>query len=322
MLFVSLCFVLLITGLKARTYFEDETDSREDYYPFNFLDLEDLNEVIDLSSLGPAAYGEPRKESGDAVALWSESSLMNPEEVGSYVEGDILLSSSRARNGVKEQSFLWPKGHIPYLIDGYFNSEQRETIMKAIADYHRLTCLRFVPYTGQQDYIVIQSKNTGCWSSVGRMGGRQEVNLQVPGCVSKKGTVLHELLHAIGFMHEQSRPERDDFVYVHYNNIKPGSEGNFRKADTKSSHGYGVPYDYNSVMHYSEYAFSKNSQKTITPKVSSAKLGQREGLSRGDVRKVNNMYNCKKEEPQTGWLGGIFQNIFGKPKNYISSFYY
>lgn len=65
MLFVSLCFVLLITGLKARTYFEDETDSREDYYPFNFLDLEDLNEVIDLSSLGPAAYGEPRKESGE-----------------------------------------------------------------------------------------------------------------------------------------------------------------------------------------------------------------------------------------------------------------
>lgn len=42
--------------------------------------------------------------------------------------------------------------------------------MKAIADYHRLTCLRFVPYNGQKDYISIQSGNTGCWSSVGRIG--------------------------------------------------------------------------------------------------------------------------------------------------------
>lgn len=53
-------------------------------------------------------------------------------------------------------------------------------------------------------------------------GGRQEVNLQNPGCVTKKGTVLHELLHAIGFMHEQSRPERDNFVEIVYKNIKPG----------------------------------------------------------------------------------------------------
>lgn len=54
------------------------------------------------------------------------------------------------------------------------------------------------------------------------LGGRQEVNLQNPGCVSKKGTVLHELLHAVGFMHEQSRHERDDYVDVRYNNIKAG----------------------------------------------------------------------------------------------------
>lgn len=54
------------------------------------------------------------------------------------------------------------------------------------------------------------------------LGGRQEVNLQAPGCVSKKGTILHELLHAIGFMHEQSRPDRDDHVRIYYNNIKPG----------------------------------------------------------------------------------------------------
>ena len=46
-----------------------------------------------------------------------------------------------------------------------------------------------------------------------------------------------------------------------------GSENNFKKADTKRSNDFGVSYDFNSVMHYSEYAFSKNSRKTIEPKV-------------------------------------------------------
>ncbi|XP_045539227.1 hatching enzyme 1.2 [Papilio machaon] len=268
-------------------------------------------EDIDLSSLGPDAYGTPNNDSGDSLSTWSESSLMNPEEMGNYGQGDILMPPHHARNGMKDKTSRWPNGIIPYSIDGLFTQEQKDTIMRAIADYHRLTCLRFVPYNGQTDYISITSANTGCWSSVGRIGSRQEVNLQTPGCLSKKGTVLHEILHAVGFTHEQSRPERDDYVTINYNNVKPGSENNFKKSDSSYTSGYGVPYDYNSVMHYSEYAFSRNSKKTIEPKVGGVKLGQRDGLSRGDVRKVNAMYNCKKQEPQSGWLSEIWQNIFG-----------
>ncbi|XP_063833349.1 zinc metalloproteinase nas-14-like [Ostrinia nubilalis] len=278
--------------------------------------IDDGDDAIDISHLGPDAYGSPKNESGEALSQWTEDSLMNPEEMGEYAEGDILMPSATVRNGMRDQTFRWANGIIPYVIEGYFNQQQRDMIMKAIADYHRLTCLRFVQRQSQQDYIAIRSQNTGCWSSVGRIGGRQEVNLQAPGCVSKKGTVLHELLHAIGFMHEQSRPERDDFVTVQYNNIKPGTENNFRKAEKKNTNDFGVTYDYNSVMHYSEYAFSKNNKKTIEPKVGGVTLGQREGLSRGDVKKVNNMYNCKKNEPagsssQGGWMGGIWQSLFG-----------
>ncbi|CAG9103828.1 unnamed protein product [Plutella xylostella] len=264
----------------------------------NYLDegnSVDGDVVIDLSSLGPEAFREPDEKSGEALSNWTSTSEVNPEETGEYLEGDILMPPGSLRNGMRDQSYRWQDGIVPYVIEGSYSTEQRNLIMKAIADYHRLTCIRFVPYTGQTDYLVIQSKNTGCWSSVGRIGGRQEVNLQTPGCVSLKGTVLHELLHALGFMHEQSRPERDHFVTVHYRNIRAGAENNFKKADAKSTDDFGVGYDYNSVMHYSDKAFSKNGQITIEPKVGGVKVGQRDGFSRGDVRKLNNMYNCSKE---------------------------
>ncbi|XP_068623853.1 hatching enzyme 1.2-like [Battus philenor] len=282
----------------------DDTDNN------NIIDEGDGE--IDLSSLGPAAYGTPENSSGEAVAMWTEESLMNPEEMGNYGQGDILIPPANTRNGMNNKASRWPNGIIPYVVAGQFNQDDRDTIMKAIADYHRLTCLRFVPRKTQSDYIIFTSGNTGCWSSVGRIGGSQEVNLQRPGCMSKKGTVLHEILHAVGFTHEQSRPERDDYVTVNYHNVKSGAENNFKKSDSQYTSGYGVPYDYNSVMHYSEYAFSKNSKKTIEPKVGGVKLGQRDGLSRGDVRKINTMYNCKKQEPQTGWLADVWQNIFGR----------
>ncbi|VVC96406.1 unnamed protein product [Leptidea sinapis] len=236
-----------------------------DDYASNNID-DDIDNVIDISDLDSQAYGSPKNESGDAISEWTETSLMNPEEMGSYLEGDILIPNL-SRNGMRDKTSRWSKGIIPYVIDSSFNQDQRDTIRKAIADYHRLTCLRFVPHQKEADYIIIKNTKTGCWSSVGRIGGRQEVNLQSPGCVSKKGTVLHELLHAIGFMHEQSRPERDDYVTIQYNNVKPGAEINFKISDKKNTNDFGIGYDYNSVMHYSEFAFSKNSKRTIEPKV-------------------------------------------------------
>lgn len=121
------------------------------------------------------------------------------------------------------------------------------------------------------------------------------MNLQTPGCLSKKGTVIHEILHAAGFMHEQNRPDRDKYVTVNYDNIQSGQntteinrvkvskgpfffflillicfsgrENNFEKAQSSMIDSQGIGYDYRSVMHYSANAFSRNGQPTINPKV-------------------------------------------------------
>lgn len=143
-----------------------------------------------------------------------------------------------------------------------------DIIEKSLNEYHDKTCIKFVRRSANdKDYIVIQNEKSGCWSSVGRLGGAQIVNLQSSGCTRKIGTVMHELMHALGFLHEQNREERDDFIYVVKGNIIPGMENNFEKASPKTTTGFGVGYDYESIMHYSAYAFSRNNQATLVPKV-------------------------------------------------------
>lgn len=107
----------------------------------------------------------------------------------------------------------------------YQGHRDRAMINDAVAEYRKLTCVKWVPRTGsERDYVYITNGNTGCWSSVGKIGGRQELNLQSPGCLTKKGTVMHEMMHAIGFLHEQNRWERDKHVTVNYGNIQRGEQ--------------------------------------------------------------------------------------------------
>ncbi|XP_055905855.1 hatching enzyme 1.2 [Eupeodes corollae] len=251
------------------------------------------SDYIDLSQYGAALYGQPDIDAtGKAVAEYTAESDTNPEELGSYVEGDILIPRQMGRNGLRSQSSRWPKGIVPFEIRGNFNAQQMALIERAITEFHSKTCIKFVPRMNEPDYISIVSGNSGCWSSVGRVGGKQEVNLQAPGCLTKPGTAMHELMHAVGFLHEQNRYERDDFVTILFQNIQPSAVSNFDKASADKTTGFGVPYDYGSVMHYSSNAFSTNRNPTIVAKRQGVQLGQREGFSALDVQKLNSMYNC------------------------------
>ncbi|KAH8359015.1 hypothetical protein KR093_003871 [Drosophila rubida] len=260
--------------------------------------------LIDLTEMGDAVFGLPDVETtGALVDAQDALSAQNPEELGTYLEGDILIPFNRwhedsegNRNGLLALSTHWPGGVVPYEIKGQFSTQELENIKHAFKEYHSKTCIRFTPRTKEKDYISIVSGKTGCWSSIGRLGGRQEVNLQSPNCLRTYGTPIHELMHALGFLHEQNRHERDGYVQVLSENIKPTMLANFDKGSARQHSGYGVDYDYASVMHYSPTSFTKNGQPTLKALRSSkdvAQMGQRRGFSAGDVRKINAMYKCK-----------------------------
>lgn len=112
------------------------------------------------------------------------------------------------------------------------------------------------------------------------------------GCF-RLATVTHEFIHALGFYHQQSATERDEYVQIVLENIEAGKEHNFNTYSATTINNQGIEYDYNSVMHYGATAFSKNGLKTIIPiKDPEAPIGQRIGMSAKDIARLNIMYNC------------------------------
>ena len=147
----------------------------------------------------------------------------------------------------------------------------------------------------------------GCASQVGKGGGMQLVSLGV-GCVYV-GISQHELMHVVGFWHEQSRFDRDEYIRINWDNIEPGMEYNFDKYSWNDIQNLDVAYDYGSVMHYGTHAFARGYGPTISPRNSSATIiGQRHGLSPLDIEKINRLYECKQFLTNTSYTLNFARN--------------
>lgn len=107
----------------------------------------------------------------------------------------------------------------------------------------------------------------------------------------RHSTILHELGHAIGFWHEQSRPDRNEYINVLWDNVPDTHEDNFKIVNQINS--LGVGYDYNSVMHYNSDAFGSG-RNTIQAKDPTIPLGLAVELSELDVLQTNLLYSCSK----------------------------
>ncbi len=113
-----------------------------------------------------------------------------------------------------------------------------------------------------------------------QVGGYQDIWL-ADWCETK-GTIHHEVFHALGFDHEHCRPDRDDYVTINWDLISKDWWGQYGKNYNINS--LGTDYDYNSVMHY-----PSNGGKIDAGEYTSV-IGQRTGASKGDVSSLT--YLC------------------------------
>ncbi|XP_035795704.1 astacin-like [Anopheles albimanus] len=222
---------------------------------------------------------------------------------GHYYQGDIIIPprpEGRVAVGEQYLGSKWPAGIVPYVIDANFTNAELQTLQDAFRQFADNTCVRFVPRLDEGHYVTITNRAEGCYSAVGRIpiNDFNNINLQTPACMQSVGTPVHEMMHALGFFHEFSRPDRDKYVKLILENLRPEYQdpafirANFGKLKANKVSTYGVPYNYGSVMHYSRYAASIGICCPVLDNIKPyfGDFGTEAGLTPPDIQQINARY--------------------------------
>ena len=179
---------------------------------------------------------------------------------------------------------LWPDATSYYVIDS--DVAVMQNILDAIAYWNAKQPFQIMPRTNQTNYIHFRNVSTdaACESSIGMVGGEQFIGI-TPACTT--GSVIHEIGHSWGLLHEQERADRGAYITVLYENIDKRYLANFNQSAASKDLGY---YDFDSIMHYGPTGFARNFQDTMDTVPVGIPIGQRVKLSAGDLDQVLRLY--------------------------------
>lgn len=211
---------------------------------------------------------------------------------------------------------------VPYIIDDQVNQEKIEIAIKYIEIY---TNWEFIPRTNQKDYIYFNHSNNGCSAQVGFGRGGQKLSFIDDSCTI--GTIIHEISHILGLPHQHQYSNRNNYIRINFENINEKKINNFVILNTTFSLLNNYPYDFESIMHYSLWAFTRNGKQTIQILENSLNLkicsiGSFNELSDIDIQKLNKLcFNCtekskEKNKNQLRFCGkNLNLQIYGRYKD-------
>ncbi|XP_074646631.1 zinc metalloproteinase dpy-31-like isoform X2 [Tubulanus polymorphus] len=199
------------------------------------------------------------------------------------------------RKAVRLPIYHWPNGIVPYSYHPsieYANRRIPHVIRAAMNHWEKHTCIKFEEQRYNMPRIrdrLIVKRGEWCSSHLGRVGGDQFLYVHRE-CLTV-GTIIHELGHTIGWIHEQARPDRDRHIRVIFDRIPRAYRDQYQKEPWKFVDTKDLPYDYDSIMHYPD-----NDGELITvDRRAQHRIGQREKLSFYDKKLANIMYNCNEK---------------------------
>ena len=281
----------------------------------NDIENSNLNEINQKTFEQEIAFPNQNGEVSSFVMKNNKELYYTEIDTFKVFQGDILLSKGIIGFLAKEQkdsiinlesksqkiksapaaiSNRWTNSSVNFRIS---LSSRRDDILWAINHIRSNTNIEFAENASGNYIDFVESD--GCSSYIGMTGGRQLIRL-ASGC--GRGSIVHEICHALGVFHEQSRPDRNNHVIVNWGNIESGRSHNF---DTELAHNY-ANFDFGSIMMYSPWAFSSNGSPTITRTDGSTYATQRIALSATDINALRDMYpgpNMIREK------GGVYDNI-------------
>lgn len=219
------------------------------------------------------------------------------DQSGIIVENDIVLGFSKDRGAFRVEASTWPNNELVYDLDPSFEDDYDfiQGITAAIKVLEKNSNVKFKRRLYEQDYVFV-TRDNGCYSMIGRVGGAQTLSLG-EGC-TETHTVIHEFMHALGFLHEHTRFDRDQYIKILKGNLGPYGVTNFTVLRQKA---IGV-YDYNSIMHYPSYAYYPFAKSEGVPMFVKTSDGmpmteQNTTLSYSDIEMLDAFYPAKKTNP-------------------------
>jgi hypothetical protein len=217
---------------------------------------------------------------------------------GHVLVDDMILPMDVVYGDSVYHAVAWPGGQVFYQFATGISTARRNAFRTALAEIEAISSVRFYESPGILGTInVIPNTTTsGSYSSVGFQIGGQDLAVG-DGHWDDKYVLVHETFHALGFLHEQSRPDRDTYVTINLTNVSGslcgGScAGNFTRVLGSVPVG---AYDFNSIMHYGQFAWAiNNTIPTITCKPGYTQfqnqMGNRTYMTTRDAQGMANRY--------------------------------
>jgi len=205
----------------------------------------------------------------------------------------------------------WSNNEVPYQFDSSFTSVDRETFKKAAQQISEVSCIKFTEKSAPQ-YLWVR-RDCACGGScfqggytdgLGAASPRQLVigsPCLSPNSQSMVGFVAHEIMHALGFIHGQKRPDRDGHLKINVGNIVGGSGAQAQFTRCDSCQTTNTAYDCMSIMHYRAYFFARGpcspsnpsgcSMTALNPSTCDL-FTANSVMTKTDIDVLNNIYGC------------------------------
>ncbi len=262
-----------------------------DYEPTNLdIGIEGATQLFD-SSWQEGEYTVLQLANGQIMYMDRDSTFFLGDIIFSKEQVELMNAPQPKAVVVEPYVQYWQNKTIKYFISPGFTTAEVQYILDGLSILEQEVCLDFVPsLTMSTTPCIVFAYNTEKNASPIGMNSSKRNTIYLSSGGFTRSTVIHEVMHSLGFFHEQSRNDRDNYVIVYRENVEDGHWHNFQKVVDQGLEAMNLsPFDFDSIMIYDSNAFAIEGTLTMT-KLDGSYISRKTSLSNYDKAALNFIY--------------------------------